>query len=151
MPQAKRSADRRASTVHQVYNRPHSLNSETHVPNIPNEAERAMLIQRVTAEAQAFFASRPDRNLYAGYLGEAEPGKWAYLVMERTGPYGGFEFEPPSGEFTREQFTTLLNSMPRGEQVMRDAVARVGGTVQAGVDAVLKKMLSMVPTNPTRH
>ncbi len=89
--------------------------------------------------------------MYAAYLGDAKPGAWAYLVMERTGPYGGFEFEPPGEEFTRDQFTTLLNAMPRGEQVMKDAVDRVGGTVRAGVDAILQRALARATPSPTPH
>lgn len=116
-----------------------------------DEARRAKLIERITAEATAFFQTHPDRKMYAGFLGEGTPGKWAYLVMERSGPYGAFEFEPPTDEFAREQFTTLLNVMPRGEQVMKDAVDRVGGTVRAGVDAILQRALVTLPASPTQH
>ena len=116
-----------------------------------DEARRAKLIERVTADATAFFQAHPDRKMYAGYLGDSTPGTWAYLVMERDGPYGAFEFEPPSEEFTRDQFTVLLNSMPRGEQVMKDAVDRVGGTVRAGVDAILQRALAVLPTGSTKH
>jgi hypothetical protein len=121
------------------------------VPNIPSEAERAVLIRRVSDEAQKFFAARPDRNLYAGYLGNTETGAWAYLVMERSGPYGAFDFEPPSDEFTCEQFTTLLNAMPRGEQVMKESIEKVSGTLRGAIDSIMRQALTALPAGPSRH
>ncbi|MEX3918258.1 hypothetical protein AB4Y43_18780 [Paraburkholderia sp. BR10872] len=109
------------------------------------------LIERVTADAKAFFEAHPARNLYAGYLGNSDTGAWAYLVMERSGPYGAFEFSPPSDEFTREQFTTLLNHMPRGETIMKESADKVGGTVRAAADALLARALSVAPTSSTKH
>jgi hypothetical protein len=115
------------------------------------EAQRAKLIDQVTADAAAFFEASPDRKLYAGFVGYTEDGGWVYLVMERSGPYGAFDFEPPTDEFTMEQFTVLLNRLPRGEQVMSDAVERVGGTVRAARDKLMSNLLANAPTSPTRH
>ncbi|TDY23943.1 hypothetical protein B0G81_4345 [Paraburkholderia sp. BL6665CI2N2] len=111
----------------------------------------AQMIARVTADAERFFEAHPERTLYAGYLGNTEQGEWAYLVMGKDGPYGGFELLPTSDELTCEQFTTLMNTLPRGEQVMKDSVDKVGGTVRAGLDKVLRRALAAAPTSSTRH
>lgn len=101
--------------------------------------------------AKAFFATNPTRKLYAAFVGVSEVGAWDFIIFDAKRMVGEFGFTPPNESMTREQFQYLLNTLPKGEEMLTEWVAQGGERVRSAHATAMEDILRDAPASPTRH